>query len=162
MTAMCGDDDWVRNVGVSANQSARSERSGWPTAEVKFVPCHRCASGPGVGIASQTDNGRRGPFAWDAGGFFFEGRVEDGCQDGIGVKERWREAARQRRLGKASEGRGLTAERERDDAVGAAEGVGLSGSAAVKESLWSQVQPYAHEPRRRSGVGKQRMASRRA
>ena len=55
----------------------------------------------------------------------------------------WSAAARHRRLGIASEGFGLTAERKRGDTVGSAGGVGVSESVAVKESLLPQAQTYA-------------------
>lgn len=51
----------------------------------------------------------------------------------------WSEASRHRRIGKASGGFGLTAERKRADTVGAAGGVGVSESVADKDSLWPQV-----------------------
>ena len=53
------------------------------------------------------------------------------------------EADRHRRLGIASGGIGLTAERKRGDTVGSAGGVGVSESVAVKESLLPQAQTYA-------------------
>lgn len=75
------------------------------------------------------------PGACNGGGFFLCGWEERGCQYGDRASGGRNEAARRRRLGMASGGCGLTAERERADTVGAAGGVGGSGSAAVKESL---------------------------
>lgn len=92
---------------------------------------------PGVGIASQTKN-REMPGAWNVGGIFLYGWEERGCQYGTGVNGGWSAAARHRRLGIASGGFGLTAERKRADTVGAAGGVGDSESVAVKDSLWPQ------------------------
>jgi len=78
------------------------------------------------------------PGAWNVGGIFLYGWEERGCQYGTGVNGGWSAAARHRRLGIASGGFGLTAERKRADTVGAAGGVGDSESVAVKDSLWPQ------------------------
>lgn len=95
---------------------------------------HR-TSGPGVGIASQTMDERNVPWAWNVGGFFLCGWEERGCQYGIRAIGGRNEADRHRRLGKASGVIGLAAKRKRADTVGAAGGVGVSESVAVKESL---------------------------
>lgn len=75
------------------------------------------------------------PGACNGGGFFLCGWEERGCQYGDRASGGRNEADRHRRLGIASGGIGLTAERKRGDTVGAAGGVGVSESVAVKESL---------------------------
>lgn len=108
--------------------------SGWPSAGA--ASGHRRTAHRGLGLGQM-------PRAWNVGGFFLFGWEERGCQYGTGVNGGWSAAARHRRLGIASGGFGLTAERKRADTVGAAGGVGDSESIAVKDSLWPQVQTYA-------------------
>ncbi|MGM9856528.1 MAG: hypothetical protein ACI30Y_01825 [Candidatus Limisoma sp.] len=75
------------------------------------------------------------PGAWNEVGCFLYGWEERGlCVEPVRNGER-SEADRHRRLGKASGGFGLTAERKRGDTVGADGGVGVSESVAVKDSL---------------------------